>query len=97
VTNATQQCVSIALFFPFLSLPPRLDKNQNKCRRTHNHPHRPAIARHSDYKGDDGLKYTLPMSFMPKLDQINSTITNPFDRYNVVMALSGLFTIEPVK
>ena len=38
-------------------------------------------------KGGDGLKYTVPMSFMPKLGQINSTIQDPLGRYNAVMAL----------
>ena len=28
-------------------------------------------------KGGDGLKYTVPISFMPKLGQINSTIQDP--------------------
>ena len=30
-------------------------------------------------KGGDGLKYTVPMSFMPKLGQINSTIQDPVE------------------
>ena len=46
-------------------------------------------------KGGDGLKYTVPISFMPKLGQINSTIQDPLARYNAVMALPDLFTIEP--
>jgi formylmethanofuran dehydrogenase subunit E len=48
-------------------------------------------------KGGDGLKYTVPMSFMPKLGQINSTIQDPLARYNAVMAIPDLFTVEPVK
>ncbi len=48
-------------------------------------------------KGGDGLKYTVPMSFMPKLGQINSTIQDPLARYNAVMALPDLFTVESVK
>jgi formylmethanofuran dehydrogenase subunit E len=44
-----------------------------------------------------GLKYTVPISFMPKLGQINSTIQDPLGRYNAVMALPDLFTVEPVK
>ena len=47
-------------------------------------------------KGGDGLKYTVPISFMPKLGQINSTIQDPLGRYNAVMALPDLFTVEPV-
>ena len=48
-------------------------------------------------KGGDGLKYTVPMSLMPKLGQINSTIAEPRARYDAVMALPDLFTVEPVK
>jgi formylmethanofuran dehydrogenase subunit E len=48
-------------------------------------------------KGGDGLKYTVPISFLPKLGQINSTIQDPLARYNAVMALPALFTVEPVK
>ena len=48
-------------------------------------------------KGGDGLKYTVPMSFLPTLGQINSTIQDPLGRYNAVMALPDLFTVESVK
>jgi formylmethanofuran dehydrogenase subunit E len=48
-------------------------------------------------KGGDGLKYTVPISFMPKLGQINSTIQDPLGRYNAVMAIPDLFTVEAVK
>jgi formylmethanofuran dehydrogenase subunit E len=48
-------------------------------------------------QGGDGLKYTVPISFMPKLGQINSTIQDPLGRYNAVVALPDLFTVEPVK
>ncbi len=48
-------------------------------------------------KGGDGLRYTVPMSQMAKLGQINSTIADPLARYHAVMALPDLFTIEPVK
>jgi formylmethanofuran dehydrogenase subunit E len=48
-------------------------------------------------KGGDGLKYTVPMSFLPKLGQINSTIQDPLGRYKAVMELADLFTVEPVK
>jgi hypothetical protein len=47
-------------------------------------------------QGGDGLKYTMPISFMPKLGQINSTIQDLLGRYNAVMALPDLFTVEPV-
>src|SRR6187200_3070801 len=33
-------------------------------------------------KDGDGLKYSLPMSLMPKLGQINSTIQDPLARYH---------------
>lgn len=48
-------------------------------------------------KGGNGLKYTVPMSFMSKLDQINRTIQDPLKRYEAVMALPDLFTVETVK
>jgi hypothetical protein len=48
-------------------------------------------------KGGEGLKYTVPMSVMPKLNQINSTIPDPLGRYDAVMAIPDLFTVEPAK
>jgi formylmethanofuran dehydrogenase subunit E len=48
-------------------------------------------------KGGEGLKYTVPMSMMPKLGQINNTISEPLGRYNAVMAIQDLYTVEPTK
>ena len=48
-------------------------------------------------KGGDGLKYTVPIAFLPKLGQINSTIQDPLKRYEAVMAIADLFTAEPVQ
>ncbi len=48
-------------------------------------------------KGGDGLKYTVPISQLPKLGQINSTVQDPLARFNAVMALPDLFTVEPLK
>ena len=48
-------------------------------------------------KGGDGLKYSVPISFLPKLGQINSTIQEPLARYNAVMAIADLYTVEAVK
>jgi hypothetical protein len=48
-------------------------------------------------KGGDGLKYIVPMAMLPKLGQINGTIQEPLARYNAVMAISDLYTVEPVK
>jgi hypothetical protein len=48
-------------------------------------------------KGGDGLRYTVPMSVMPKLGAINKTIQDPLARYNAVMALGEFFTVEPAK
>ena len=45
-------------------------------------------------KGGVGLKYTVPMSVMPKLDEVNRTIQDPLARYNAVMAIPDLFTVE---
>ncbi|MEY9182352.1 formylmethanofuran dehydrogenase subunit E family protein [Bradyrhizobium sp. USDA 313] len=47
-------------------------------------------------KGGDGVKYTVPMSLMPKLGEINKTISEPLGRYNAVMTLSDLFSVETV-
>ena len=48
-------------------------------------------------KGGDGLKYSVPVSMLPRLGQINSTIQEPLARYNAVMAIDDLYTVEPVK
>src|SRR6187399_1271769 len=45
-------------------------------------------------KGGDGLKYTVPISAMPALGRINSTIQDPLARYEAVMAITDLFTVE---
>jgi formylmethanofuran dehydrogenase subunit E len=47
-------------------------------------------------KGGAGMKYTVPMSVMPKLGEINKTIQDPLARYRAVMALGEFFTVEPV-
>jgi formylmethanofuran dehydrogenase subunit E len=48
-------------------------------------------------KGGDGLKYTVPKSVMPRLGRINSTIKDPIGRYQAVVEIADLFTVEPVK
>ena len=48
-------------------------------------------------KGGDGVKYTVPMSVMPKLGEINKTIQDPLARFNAVVALGDFFTVEPAK
>ena len=48
-------------------------------------------------QGGEGLKYTVPKSMLPKLGQINSTIQNPRERYDAVMAITDLYTVEAVK
>jgi hypothetical protein len=48
-------------------------------------------------KGGEGLKYTVLMSVMPKLGQINSTIPDALGRYDAVMAIQDLYTVEPFK
>jgi formylmethanofuran dehydrogenase subunit E len=47
-------------------------------------------------KGGDGLKYTLPMSHMAKLGEINRTIQDPLARYHAVMGIDDLFLVEPI-
>jgi hypothetical protein len=37
------------------------------------------------------------MSVMPKLGQINAAIQDARGRYDAVMALADLYTVEPVK
>jgi len=48
-------------------------------------------------KGGDGLKYTVPISMLPRLGQINSTIQDPLGRYKAVMEIADLYTVEPLK
>jgi formylmethanofuran dehydrogenase subunit E len=48
-------------------------------------------------KGGEGLKYTVPMSIMPRLGQINSTISDPLGRYDAVMAIQDLYAVEPTR
>ena len=43
--------------------------------------------------GGDGLRYTVPISFLPKLGEINRTIQDPLARYTAVMALPEVFTV----
>lgn len=47
-------------------------------------------------KGGDGLKYTVPISWLPKLGDINRTLADPLDRFNAVMNAADLFTVEPI-
>jgi FmdE, Molybdenum formylmethanofuran dehydrogenase operon len=47
-------------------------------------------------KGGDGLKYTVPMSHMAKLGEINRTIQDPLARYDAVMGIGDLFVVEPI-
>jgi hypothetical protein len=46
--------------------------------------------------GGAGLKYTVPMSHIAKLSEINRTIQDPLARYNAVMGIGDLFMVEPV-
>jgi formylmethanofuran dehydrogenase subunit E len=48
-------------------------------------------------RGGDGLKYTVPMSLVPKLGEINKTVQDPMARYDAVMALPEIFSVEPIK
>jgi hypothetical protein len=48
-------------------------------------------------QGGDGLKYTVPMSHMTRLGEINRTIQDPLARHSAVMAIADLFTVEPAK
>lgn len=45
-------------------------------------------------KGGSGFKYTIPMSALTKLGEMNKTL-DPRGRYDAVMATEGLFDVEP--
>lgn len=47
-------------------------------------------------QGGQGLRYTIPMSALPRLAEMNKTL-EPLQRYHAVMNADGLFTrsIEP--
>jgi formylmethanofuran dehydrogenase subunit E len=44
-------------------------------------------------RGGPGFKYTIPMSALPKLGEMNKTL-DPRGRYDAVMAAEGLFEVE---
>jgi formylmethanofuran dehydrogenase subunit E len=44
-----------------------------------------------------GLKYTVPMSLMARLVDINKTVSDPLARYNAVMEIPEIFAVEPLK
>jgi formylmethanofuran dehydrogenase subunit E len=48
-------------------------------------------------KGGEGLRYTVPIAMMPKLGEINATISDPRARYDAVMGIPDLYTVEVVK
>lgn len=45
-------------------------------------------------RGGAGFKYTIPLSALPKLAEMNKTL-QPRGRYDAVMATDGLFAVEP--
>jgi formylmethanofuran dehydrogenase subunit E len=45
-------------------------------------------------QGGPGLRYSIPMSSLPRLVQMNETL-DPLGRYNAVMAAEAVFEIEP--
>ena len=47
-------------------------------------------------KSGAGFKYTIPMSALPKLGEMNKTL-DPRGRYDAVMATDGLFEVEPMQ
>lgn len=47
--------------------------------------------------GGEGLKYIVPISVLPTLGRINSTIPDPLGRYQAVMSINDLFSVEPTK
>ena len=47
-------------------------------------------------KGGEGLKYSIPMSSLPRLVEINKN-PDPMFRHNEVMKADGLYRVEQVK
>lgn len=47
-------------------------------------------------QSEAGFKYTVAESWLPKLVEINKSLQDPLARYNAVMNMEGLFTIEPI-
>jgi hypothetical protein len=47
-------------------------------------------------KGGPGFKYTVPVSALGKLGQMNQSL-DPRGRFDAVMAAGDLFSVEPVK
>ena len=45
--------------------------------------------------GGRGFKYTIPLTALPKLAEMNETL-DPRGRFDAVMATEGLFEIEPI-
>jgi formylmethanofuran dehydrogenase subunit E len=45
-------------------------------------------------RGGPGFKYTIPLSALPKLGEMNKTLDRR-GRYDAVMAADGLFEVEP--
>jgi formylmethanofuran dehydrogenase subunit E len=48
-------------------------------------------------KGGEGLKYTIPMSSLPRLAAINKETADPVMRHEAVMKADALFQVEPAK
>jgi hypothetical protein len=46
--------------------------------------------------GVERTEYTVPISWLPKLGDINRTSADPLDRFNAVMNAAELFTEEPI-
>jgi hypothetical protein len=46
-------------------------------------------------KGGDGLKYTVPMSVLPKLGEINKTIQDSLARFNAVVRWASSSPLSP--
>jgi formylmethanofuran dehydrogenase subunit E len=45
-------------------------------------------------QGGAGFRYTIPLAALGKLGPMNKTL-NPRERYDAVMAMDGLFQVEP--
>ncbi len=56
-----------------------------------------AVAVIAPKKGGPGVKYTIPLSALPKLGQINSANPEPKARWDIVMGDNSLFQAEAIE
>ena len=45
--------------------------------------------------GGPGFEYTVPMSALPKIGELNKTL-DPRGRFDTIMTTEGLFEVQPI-